>query len=833
MNRTTALIIFLIFTGAKSEWQNRSIMTIYESVQTMVANKLPLFNSRYGMFSGPQSLSILMNFDPDGTSSLHLINNVNGEHWSDTGNCKHGQMYDPIVGCREIFCMEGYVLDSKGCIPDPNFNKSDTDNYIKPSSKMHIELTITHPLCQLEYSNSNCSQFFLLNNENFILNLKNLLSKILDINQSRIDQITMTSHKLGKIKEEINETILMFLSESIRIEFWLLEKHEPKEKETIQLYFTLIVIAFEQYNLRFQNSKIKLSHVMELKKSNYSGWCGEKNENKTYISDDFRILVTFEPTRTYFVYTNITGRFYGPGHFYLTLLYRTKYDEHQDEKIVKGEHTYDNIHSNHHHYQLYLADFSQTNYSDVTSLIIDRNNLALEAAAILTVCDRAPKIRVNCDNFTIYRAKICEFTYHEHNRSFCWLMFKNKCYSINEYEYDLKEPDKYIRICQYIPNNTVHSHVLGYMIKSSLPSLTYKISSWFSLIANVISLICMILTLITYSLFPDLRNIPGWNLINLTLALSLAQFSFVMGSFFRQFNFTCFINAILAHYGFLASFFWMNVMAFDLYRNFRLKASHILLLSQRVSDRLPKYALYAWLCPLTIILPALIIDLSVQKPIYQVPFRPCYGLYLSGCKTVRNVLSKKNFCPSDDLISKSCWIQNGRANLLFFGIPIGLIISVNAVYYFLTVFSIRRQKRKQSRNTLRRFSKNRLPGDEELKFYIQMAFIMGFTWISGFLLSHINERNVLYTIFSYFFILCNGFTGSFIFVAFICRKNVKNMYLNLIGLKVDDKSKLNFQKKQAYNVSIDTLTSSLDNVNKGSQFESVNDNSFSFVSNKY
>ncbi|RNA36610.1 G- coupled [Brachionus plicatilis] len=814
MNRTTILLFLSIFSSAKLESQNQTILTLYESVHNLALTKLAIINSKQRFFGKLQSLSILMNFDPDGTSSLHLINNVNGVYWSDNGNCKHGQMYDPVAGCREIFCMEGYILDSNGCIPDPNFNKTSTQNQIKASSRMHIELTINHELCQLDLSNeTNCSELFLTNNQNFDLKFQNFISKILGIISSRIDQVKIVSHKLSRTSKEINETSFILVSESIRVNFWILEKKSPQEKETIQLYFTLMVIAIEQYSLEFQSARIRLASVIELKKSDHLGWCGEKNENKTYISNDFRILVSFEPTRTYFVYTNSTGRFYGPGYFYLTLLYRTKLEEKHVVKITKGEHTYENIHNLHsqHNQQLWYTDFSRLNYSDVTNLIIDRNNSALEVSTILTVCDRAPKIRVNCDNFTIYRAKMCEFTYFEHNRSFCWLMFKYKCYSIDEYEFDLKEPNKYIRICQYIPNNTAHSQVLGYMVKSTLPSLTHKISSWFSLAANLISLFCMILTLITYSLFRDLRNIPGWNLINLTLALSIAQFSFFLGSFFSHLNIACFLNAILTHYGFLASFFWMNVMAFDLYRNFRLKASHILLQTQKVSDRLPKYALYAWLAPLIIVLPAIVIDLSVREPIYKVPYRPCYALYLPGCDMIRNILPGKNVCPRvDDILSKSCWIQNGRANLVFFGIPIGLIISVNAVYYFLTVFSIRRQKRKQCKNTLRRFSKNRLPGDEELKFYVQMACIMGFTWISGFLLSNISEKDVLYAFFSYLFILCNGFTGSFIFVAFICRKNVVNMYLNLAKIKVDDGNKLNSQKKKSYNVSVDTLTSSIE-----------------------
>lgn len=155
--------------------------------------------------------------------------------------------------------------------------------------------------------------------------------------------------------------------------------------------------------------------------------------------------------------------------------------------------------------------------------------------------------------------------------------------------------------------------------------------AWLSFILTIISTTLMIICLITFALFNELRNIPAWNIINLTMALTLAQISFIASSFLNDVDhLLCFVNSLTIHYAYLASFFWMNVIAFDLYRNFRDKNSHVLIHSLTLKDRLPKYALYAWLAPLLIVILALIVDLSFMS--HTSPFRPCYAGYLPGCQ---------------------------------------------------------------------------------------------------------------------------------------------------------------------------------------------------------
>lgn len=208
---------------------------------------------------------------------------------------------------------------------------------------------------------------------------------------------------------------------------------------------------------------------------------------------------------------------------------------------------------------------------DVTDIVIEQNATNTISSKILFVCNRNPRISSPCINHETVRLSLCELDYMI-DSSYC-LRKTGHCFFVDEYELDSIEPDKYIRVCKYYKekDNSTTSNLAGLSGVRIEPEfdLNVAISGWASFIFTIISLVSMIFCLITFALFHELRNIPGWNIINLTLALTLAQLCFLMGSFVNGTNVFCFIIAMATHYGFLASFFWMNVIAFDLYRNFR------------------------------------------------------------------------------------------------------------------------------------------------------------------------------------------------------------------------------------------------------------------------
>lgn len=139
----------------------------------------------------PQSFTILMNFQHDGTTSLQILHN--SMFWSDSVLCQHGQIYDPLImNCREIFCMQGYILSPQGCIEDANSNSSIREPVRKPPAEMKLELVLKHTLCTFKHNDTTsdgqkCDQEskVIEPNEDLLDALKSYIVRTLNVNKAR------------------------------------------------------------------------------------------------------------------------------------------------------------------------------------------------------------------------------------------------------------------------------------------------------------------------------------------------------------------------------------------------------------------------------------------------------------------------------------------------------------------------------------------------------------------------------------------------------------------------------------------------------------------------
>jgi len=82
-----------------------------------------------------------------------------------------------------------------------------------------------------------------------------------------------------------------------------------------------------------------------------------------------------------------------------------------------------------------------------------------------------------------------------------------------------------------------------------------------------VSVLSLLILLAVYSVFKELRTLPGKNLINLSFALVFYHV-FLLISGLRNIQALCTGIAILLHYFLLCSFAWMSVMAFDVAKTF-------------------------------------------------------------------------------------------------------------------------------------------------------------------------------------------------------------------------------------------------------------------------
>jgi hypothetical protein len=85
-----------------------------------------------------------------------------------------------------------------------------------------------------------------------------------------------------------------------------------------------------------------------------------------------------------------------------------------------------------------------------------------------------------------------------------------------------------------------------------------------------LSLVSLLLLIISYSVLPDLRNLPG----KIVLNIATSMFVYLLLFFFVNRNdrpIVCHAIAVSLHFFLLSMFCWMNVMAFDIHGTFTRK----------------------------------------------------------------------------------------------------------------------------------------------------------------------------------------------------------------------------------------------------------------------
>jgi hypothetical protein len=107
--------------------------------------------------------------------------------------------------------------------------------------------------------------------------------------------------------------------------------------------------------------------------------------------------------------------------------------------------------------------------------------------------------------------------------------------------------------------------------------------------------------------------------------------------------------------------------------------------------------------------------------------------------------------------------------LVFFAIPVALIICVNIFLFSLTakgLITTAEQTKILNKNS------------DKVRYYlyVKLAFVMGLTWIFGFIAS-LTDITILW----YPFIILNGLQGAIIFFAFTFKPKVWNLLMDKFG----------------------------------------------------
>ncbi|XP_013791514.1 G-protein coupled receptor Mth2-like [Limulus polyphemus] len=248
-----------------------------------------------------------------------------------------------------------------------------------------------------------------------------------------------------------------------------------------------------------------------------------------------------------------------------------------------------------------------------------------------------------------------------------------------------------------------------------------------------ISIFCLILHLILLLYIPYFRNTAGRNLASLVLSLLVAFSAFLVGESDFISPSDCNRVAVVTYYFFLASLFWMNVLALDVFRTIRLGATEFRVVREKQWQRFLVYSLYAWVSPLAIVIFAVVVD---QNENFPEEFRPGFGLF------------------------SNCWFSHRSAIFVFFAVPMLITMVANVVFFLTSAYWI-----KTVGSTI-----SALQGKTPRRncvVYSRLAVILGFTWIVGLIASY-SDINWLKCMF----VILNSAQGLFILLAFSRTTNV-------------------------------------------------------------
>ncbi len=245
-----------------------------------------------------------------------------------------------------------------------------------------------------------------------------------------------------------------------------------------------------------------------------------------------------------------------------------------------------------------------------------------------------------------------------------------------------------------------------------------------------VSIICLILLLITYGLFQELRTVPGMNLMNLSFSMLLSHLLWLIGSSHFTGTTACKVFAILEHYLFQVSFLAMSVISYhSCYVFSQPFAGRV---ANKSSRRFIKYSTFVWLVPAIFVAICVTLDKT--------------GAFLVDYGT-------------------NCWLGNVDAKLYLFLLPLALLLVYNIFTFIRTAVSL-------YRHNLNTQVLQRKEGKQNLLICTKLATLVGFPWLFAFIGIMFPDVEA----FEYLFVVFACLQGLYIGMAFLFTKKTLNLY---------------------------------------------------------
>ncbi|KAH9514436.1 hypothetical protein Btru_025254 [Bulinus truncatus] len=292
--------------------------------------------------------------------------------------------------------------------------------------------------------------------------------------------------------------------------------------------------------------------------------------------------------------------------------------------------------------------------------------------------------------------------------------------------------DGELRVCQEVLERKlkeIQNDVIKFRMKEETEMV--RAQSILSSVCIGLSLLCLVLTLLTYGVHPALRTEAGKNNMMLSLSLLLAQVSSLAAAYGQTSGPPCTALGITTHGLWLWMFTWTFICCHHMFRVFTAKIRTAS--SGNDVKRLVLSALF----------PASIVSSVVLFSYLQ-----------SGGQSI-------------GYSSLSCWFESLVLTVAAFACPLAVVVVCNIGFLIITVVKIHKVRQLSPSDR----TKNK-ENQNNLIVYVKLSAMTGVFWVLAILAEVAN--NDYFRIIS---IIISGLEGVYIFLSYVFNQRVLRLYL--------------------------------------------------------